>query len=38
MALTALAVVVLALALLRFRRDLAPAGRRRDDAAAEAAS
>jgi ABC-2 type transport system permease protein len=38
LALTALAVVVLGLAVLRFRRDLAPSGRRRDETAAEAAS
>jgi ABC-2 type transport system permease protein len=38
LALTALAVVVLGLAVLRFRRDLTPSGRRRDDTAAEAAS
>jgi ABC-2 type transport system permease protein len=38
LALAALAVVVLGLAVLRFRRDLAPSGRRRDETAAEAAS
>jgi len=37
-ALAALALLVLGLAVLRFRRDLAPSGRRRGDAAAEATS
>jgi len=37
LALAALALVVLGLAVLRFRRDLAPSGRRRADPAAEAA-
>ncbi|MFH1329096.1 MAG: ABC transporter permease [Actinomycetota bacterium] len=38
LALAALALVVLGLAVLRFRRDLAPSGRRRADPAAGAAS
>ena len=38
LALAALALVVLGLAVLRFRRDLAPSGRRRADPAAEATS